>query len=76
MGHNQPPTLLQTDNAMTYAVCNGKYNQNKQKQQTCDSIGSGTENAKNNLESIGDQENQIMQNTGQITIQKPTTKTQ
>ena len=24
MGHKQPPTPLQTDNSMAYAVCNGK----------------------------------------------------
>ena len=59
---------------MQYATL--KCNQNKQKQWTRDSIGSGTENAKNNSEYIGDQENQIMQTTGQSTIQQPTTKTQ
>ena len=53
-----------------------KYNQNEKKQCTCDYIDSETENAKNNSEYIGDQENQIMQTTGQSTIQQPTTKTQ
>ena len=53
-----------------------KYNQNKQKQWTCDSIGSETENSKNNSEYVGDQANQNMQTTGQSTIQQPTTKTQ
>ena len=75
MGHKQPPTPLQTDNAMEYAVCNGKYNQNKQKEWTCDYIGSETENAKNSWEYIGDHAKQIMQTTGQSTIHKPTTKT-
>ena len=53
-----------------------KYNQNEQKKWTCDSIGSETENAKNNSEYIGDQTKQIMQTNGQSTIQQPTTKTQ
>ena len=76
MGHKQPPTPLQIDNAMADAVCNGKNKQNKQKQWTCDSIGSETENAKRNSEYIGDQAKKIMQTTGQSTIQKTTTKTQ
>ena len=59
---------------MQYATV--KYNQKEQKQSTCDSIVSGTENAKNNSECIGDKANQIMHNTGQSTIQQPTTKTQ
>ena len=53
-----------------------KYNQNKQKQWTCNSIGSETYNAKNNSEYIGNQANQTMQTTGKSTIQKPTTKPQ
>ena len=53
-----------------------EYNQNEQKQWTCDYDGSETENAKNNSEYIGDQAKQIMQTTVQITIQQPTTKTQ
>ena len=61
---------------MADAVCNIKYNQNKQKQCTRDSVGSETEIAKNNSEYIGDQENQTMQTTGQSTIQQPSTKTQ
>ena len=52
------------------------YNQNKQMQWICDSIGSEIDNAKNNSEYIGYQANQIMQTNGQSTIQKPTTKTQ
>ena len=75
MGHKQSPTPLQKDNAMEDAVCNKKYNQNKQKQCTCNSIGSDTENARNNSEYIGDQAKQIMQTTGQNTMQPPTTKT-
>ena len=59
---------------MQYAT--EKYKQNEQKQWTCDSIGSEIENAKNSSEYIGDQAKQIMQTTGQSTIQKPTTKTQ
>ena len=59
---------------MQYAT--EKYNQNKENQWTCDYIGSETENAKNNSEYIGDQANQIVQTTGQSTIQKPTKKTQ
>ena len=76
MGHKQPPTPLQIDNAMSDAVCNGKIQPKQKNQWTCDSIGSGTENANNNSESIGDQTNKIMQTTGQSTIQQPTTKTQ
>ena len=53
-----------------------EYNQNKQKQCTCDSIGSETENAKNNSKYIGDQANQIIQTTRQSTIGQPSTKTQ
>ena len=53
-----------------------KYNQNKRKQWTYDSIGSETENAKNNSEYIGDQAKQTIQNTRQSTIQQPTTKKQ
>ena len=53
-----------------------KYNQNKQKKLTCDYIGSVTENAKNNLEYIGDQANQTTQTIGSSTIQPPITKTQ
>ena len=58
---------------MQYAA--EKYNQNEQKQWTCNSIGSETENAKNNSEYIGDQAKQIILTTRQSTIQKPTTKT-
>ena len=49
------------------------YNQNEQKKWTYDSIGLETENAKNNLEYIGDQENQTTRTTGISTIQKHTT---
>ena len=31
MGHKQPPTPLQTDNAMTDALCKGKIQQKKTK---------------------------------------------
>ena len=58
---------------MQYAT--EKYNQNKQKQCACDSIGSEIYNAKNNSEYIGDQAKEIMQTSGKSTIQKPTTKT-
>ena len=59
---------------MQYAT--GKYNQNEQNQWTCDSIVSEIENARNSSEYIGNQVNQIIQTTGQSTIQKPTTITQ
>ena len=48
-----------------------KYNQNEQSQWTRYSIGSETENAKNSSEYIGNQAKQIMQTTGQSTIQQP-----
>ena len=76
MGHNQPPTPLQTKKSMTDAVCNGKIQPKRKKQCTCDPIVSDTDNAKNNSEYIGDQANKVMQTTGKITIQKHTTKTQ
>ena len=60
MEHQQPPNQSQTYNAMEDAVCNRKIQQKKQKQWTCNSIGSETENAKNNSEYIGDQAKQIM----------------
>ena len=59
---------------MQYATA--RYNQNKQNQWACASIGSDKDNAKENLEYIGDQENQTTQTTGQSTIQKHTTETQ
>ena len=40
MVQNHPPTLLQKDNAMVDAVCNGKIQQKRIKQWRCDSIGS------------------------------------
>ena len=52
------------------------YNQNEQKKWTYDSIGLETENAKNNLEYIGDQESQTTRATGLITTQKHTTEIQ
>ena len=39
MGHKQPLTPLQIDNAMSDAVCNGKIQAKKQKQWACDFIG-------------------------------------
>ena len=59
---------------MQYATEN--YNQIEQKQRTCDSIVSETENAKNNSEYIGNQAKQIIKTTGKSTIQQPTTETQ
>ena len=59
---------------MQYAM--EKYNQNEQKQWTFNSTSSETENAKKNTEYIGDQAKQIMQTTGQSTIQQPTIRTQ
>ena len=59
---------------MQYAT--EKYNQNKQKQWTCDSIGSKTENDKNSSGYIGSQENKTMQTTEKSKIQQPTTKKQ
>ena len=57
LGHKQPPTPLQTDNAMAEAVVNGKSNHNVLRPWTCDSPGFATKNVKNNFGSIGDREN-------------------
>ena len=76
MGHKQPPTPLQTDNAMEDAVFSVKIQPKQQKQLTCNSIGSETDNSKNSSEYIGDQAKQIMHTTGQSTIQQSTTKIQ
>ena len=42
MGHSQPSTPLQIENAMANEVCNVKIQQKKQNQRKCDSVGSGT----------------------------------
>jgi hypothetical protein len=55
---------------MQYAMV--KYNQNEQKQWTCGSIGSETDNARNNSEYIGDQAKAIMPTTGR-NITRPNT---
>ena len=39
MGHQQPPIPLQTDNAMSDAVVNGKMQAKGQQLRTCNSIG-------------------------------------
>ena len=64
MVHKQPPTPLQTDNAMAEAVSNGKIQPKRTKRWTCGSIGYAIENAKNNFAFIGDQENSIMLTIG------------
>jgi hypothetical protein len=54
LGHTQPPTPIQTDNAMADTVIiMGKSNQNKQKQWACISTGCRTENPNNNSTSSG-----------------------
>jgi hypothetical protein len=56
MGHKQPPTPIQTDNAMAGAVISmAKSKPNEPKQWTCPSTGSAIENANNNSDSIGAQ---------------------
>ena len=75
MGHKQPPNPLQTYNTMSDAVWNGKIQPKRKKQWTWAFIVLETENAKNNLEYIGDQENKTTQTTGLSTIKKHTTKT-
>ncbi len=70
MGHKQPPTPLQTDNAMVDAVINGKITPKCTKAMDMASAGSTTKNAKNNSDFIGDQATQIKQIIGQnITYQ-------
>ena len=54
LGHKQPATPLQTNNAMADAVCNRKTsNLNEPRPWICDSIGFTTANAKNNSEFTG-----------------------
>jgi len=55
--HKQPPTPLQTDNAMADAVVNGKIQPKRTKAMDMRFIGCVTENVNNNSEYIGDQEN-------------------
>ena len=69
MGHKQPPTPLQTDNAMAEAVSNGKINRNAPKQWTCVSIGCEIENANGNFAFIGVQESSIMLTIGPSIMQ-------
>ena len=57
LGHKQPPTPLQTDNAMADAVVNGKIQPKRTKAMDMRFIGCVTENVNNNSEYIGDQEN-------------------
>ena len=74
MAYKQPPTPLQTDNAMAEAVPNSKFNQNAPNQWTFVSIGCAIENAKNNFAFIGVQEISIMLTIGPSIMQPYITK--
>ena len=54
LGHKQPPTPLQTDNAMADAVVNGKIQPKRTKAMDMRLHGCVTENVNNNSEYIGD----------------------
>jgi hypothetical protein len=67
LGHKQPPTPIQTANAMADAIINGKVEpkQNERKQWTCDSTGA----------SSGAQANKIVPTIGQNTTLQRITST-
>jgi hypothetical protein len=67
MGHKEPPTPIQTDNAMADASKTEKCNPNAQRQWTCVSIDYAAGNANNNSNFIAAQAKQIMPTIGQNT---------
>ena len=70
MGHKQPSTPIQTDNAMAEGVINSKVQPKRTKQWICDSTGYEIENAKNNSVFIGGQANKTMPTTGRNTTRQ------
>ena len=76
MGHNQPPTPLQTDNANVDAVCNGKIQPKQTKAMDMLLHCLRDRECQKNSEYIGNQGNKTIQTTGKNTIHQPTTKTQ
>ena len=76
MGCKQPPTPLQTDNAMSYAVCNRKIQQKWTKVMDMRLHWLRYRKCQKSSEYIGDQANKTMQTTGHSATQQPTTKTQ
>ena len=73
MGHKQPPTPLQTDNAMAEALSNSKI-QTKRIKAMDVSIGCAIENANDSFAFIGVQESLIMRTIGPSIIQLYITK--
>jgi hypothetical protein len=74
LGHSQPPTPLRTDISTAFGILNETSNRNDRKQWTCDTIGSQTEYAKNNLTFIGAQDVKISVIITQNIIQRTITK--
>ena len=65
MGHKEPPTPLQIDNAMAKAVVNSKVQPKKQRRWICVFVSCKTKNARKNSEFIGDQEKWTLWTIGQ-----------
>ena len=75
MCHNQPPTPLQIDNAMADALCNGKIQPKLTKATDMRFHWLRYRELQKQLTIyIGDQANETMHTTEQITTQKPTKK--
>eukprot|EP00804_Cyclotella_cryptica_P006508 CCRYP_012778-RE/>CCRYP_012778-RE protein AED:0.38 eAED:0.42 QI:0/-1/0/1/-1/1/1/0/296 len=75
LGHRQPATPIQTDNAMAKVSSTARSNPNAQKPWTCVSIGCLTASVKNNFASTGVLVNSTMPITGPNITPPPTTKT-
>jgi hypothetical protein len=60
LDHQQPATLLRTDNSTAFGILNETIKQSALKPLILDTTGSQTESAKNNLMSIGAQEKTIL----------------
>jgi hypothetical protein len=75
LGHKQPATPLQTDNAMADAVVNGKIQPKQPRPWICGFIGYAIANVKDNFASTGGQENTITLITGPSVIPPNITNT-
>jgi hypothetical protein len=74
LSHIQPPTSLRTDNSTAFGILNETIKKKDQKQCTCDTIGSPTESANNNLTFIGTKDMKISAIITQNIIQRNITK--
>ena len=76
MVHKHPPTPLKTDNDMAGESCNSKIQPKQTKSTYIIFHWLRDRECQNNLEYIGDQENQTTRTTGISTIQQHTTEKQ